>query len=69
MRYAYVRRLECSLSGPKGLDRAKLSEAAALEALGGESDAESRSRDSYCDSSELSMFLYNFLSGPAAFVV
>lgn len=69
IRYAKVRRLECSLSGPNGLDRERFRESAAEVAFGGESEAESRRSDSYCDSSECSIFLYNFLSAAAAFVV
>ena len=57
MRYANVRRLEIWLSEPKGLERDRFKEAAAELATGGESEAEKRKSDSYCDSSECSMFL------------
>ena len=57
MRYAKVRRLEIWLSGPNGLDRDKLREAAAELASGGDSDAEKRNNDSYCVSKECSIFL------------
>lgn len=67
MRYANVRRLEIWLKGPKGLERDKLNEDGPAD--GGETEAESRRRDSYCDSKEFSMLRYNFLSEPAAFVV
>jgi hypothetical protein len=68
MRYANVRRLDTWLNGPKGLDRDKFGgESPSKE--GGETDAERRRRDSYWDSREFSMFRYNFLSEPAAFVV
>lgn len=36
---------------------------------GGLSDADSLTKDSYCDSRLFSMFRYSFLSLPAAFVV
>lgn len=57
MRYAKVRRLECSLSGPNGLERDKFSDAAAEDAFGGDSEADNRKTDSYCDSNEFSIFL------------
>ena len=68
MRYANVRRLETWLKGPKGLDRDKLRDEGPSEE-GGETEAESLRRDSYWDSKEFSIFRYNFLSEPAAFVV
>jgi hypothetical protein len=46
MRYANVRRLEIWLKGPKGLDRDKFKEEGPSEE-GGETEAESRRRDSY----------------------
>jgi hypothetical protein len=68
MRYANVRRLDTWLKGPKGLDRDKFMEDGPSEE-GGDTEAERRRSDSYWDSKEFSMFLYNFLSEPAAFVV
>jgi hypothetical protein len=70
MRYAKVRRLETWLRGPKGLDRERFSDEGAEESWrGGETEAERRRRDSYCDSREFSILRYSFLSEPAAFVV
>lgn len=69
IRYAKVRRLECSLKGPKGLDLERLREIAASDAFGGDRDAERRNKLSYWDSNDCSMFLYSFRSPPAAFVV
>lgn len=57
MRYANVRRLEWSLRGPNGLDRDRFKDAAASDAVGGDSDADKRRTDSYCASSDCSMFL------------
>lgn len=68
IRYANVRRLDTWLMGPKGDDRDKFKEIADVS-LGGDTEAESRSRDEYWDSNEFSMLRYSFLSEPAAFVV
>ena len=69
MRYANVRRLEVWLRGPNGLDLERFRAEAAALACGGERLAEKLRRDAYCDSSDLSMFLYSFLSALAALVV
>ena len=46
-----------------------MSDAAASDAFGGDKEADRRSIDSYCASSDCSMFLYNFRSARAALVV
>ena len=55
MRYANVRRLETWLKGPNGLDRDKFN-GLVEESSGGETEADNRSKDSYCDSKEFSIF-------------
>lgn len=69
MRYAYVRRLECSVRGPNGLDRDRFNAKDESDPFGGDSDADSRRSDSYCDSSDCSILLYNFRSSDAALVM
>lgn len=70
MRYAKVRRLDIWLKGPNGLDLERFIDEGPEESFwGGDTEAESRRRDSYWDSSEFSILRYNFLSEPAAFVV
>ena len=59
-----MRRLEIWLRGPNGLARDRSSESS-----GGENEEDMRTRDSCCDSNDLSIFRYSFLSDPAAFVV
>lgn len=55
IRYAKVRRLDIWLRGPNGLDLLRSSDAGADD-CGGDSEADSRRRDSYCDSREFSIF-------------
>ena len=64
-----MRRLEIWLNEPNGLERERFKDAAAELAWGGDKEAEKRKSDSYCDSRECSIFLYSFLSPPAALVV
>ena len=57
------------LREPNGLERDRFKDAAAEDACGGDSETENRNSVSYCDSRLFSIFLYSFLSPPAALVV
>jgi hypothetical protein len=69
MRYAYVL-LELIIPRlPNGLLLLKFRDGANRWACGGEREFENCRFELYCASSPFSIFLYNFLSPPAAFVV
>lgn len=69
MRYANVRLLETSSRDPNGDERLRLRLPARESRCGGDKDAPNLTSAACCDSKDCWIFLYSFLSEPAAFVV